>query len=138
MRILLNKQWVKVFSILRSPSWSILRSLVLIFLLLLHLFMSWLLIFNWYELLPLFLGRLRLDLLLLRWLLFGRGLLLPFGLAMSCVAAVSWRLVRFNVTGILLTFAILALGFSAYTVVALDVITRFDSLGVHLAVGAHL
>ena len=100
--------------------------------------MSWLLIFNWYELLPLFLGRLRLDLLLLRWLLFGRGLLLPFGLAMSCVAAVSWRLVRFNVTGILLTFAILALGFSAYTVVALDVITRFDSLGVHLAVSAHL
>jgi len=137
-RTLLNKHGSKAFSVLCRPSWSVLglRSFLCFFHLLLFL-MARLLILNWLELLPFFMDNFMLISLLLDggWLLFfGRGLLLLTSLAMSYVTVG----MRFLLSDILLTFAVGTLDFLTFTVVALNLITRFDSLGVHLAVGTHL
>jgi hypothetical protein len=95
------------------------------------------LILNWFKVLPLFMDNRSLSFLLLdgsRLLSFGRGLMLSLGLAMSSVAARG----RFLLSHVLLTVAVGALDFLAFSVVACNLITRFDSLGVHLAVVAHL
>lgn len=96
------------------------------------------LILNWFKLLAFFVDNLGLFGLLLDrsgLLFFGRGL--TMSLAMSYVA-VRLGFMLFLLSGILLTFAVRTLDFLTYTVVALNLITRFDSLGVHLAISTHL
>lgn len=143
MRNLLNKHGSKVFSILCRPSRSvlgILRSLLLLF----HLFPllhAGFLILNWFELLLFFMDDLRILWLLLlagsSLVFLRRGLMLSLGLVMSCVALVM-RLLGFLFSDILLTITVGTLDLFAFSIVAHNLITRFNSLGVHLTVGAHL
>ena len=143
MRILLNKHWrypiSKEFSILGCPSWSARRIGVSLLLLEFSLFGARLLVLNWLKLLNFFIFHLGL-LVFFQFLLFGTLLLffvwvLAFmTLVMSYVAAV----LRLSLPDKLLAFAVRAFNFLANTVVAGDLVTRFDSLAVHFAVGAHL